>query len=144
MQKNSLKNLGFCAKISNFIDEIIQKEKININKTKEEILNDISKILREIPAISYYEIKRGLLKTNDIEKLKRFNSFCSKHNLIFIDNIDILNIASEIYAYLNKKGQLIGDADILIAAMTMSKNFILVTNDKDFARIENLKIENWL
>ncbi|MEM3504319.1 MAG: PIN domain-containing protein [Nitrososphaeria archaeon] len=97
-----------------------------------------------INAITYYEIKRGLLKTNDIGRLERFNLFCFEHNLIFIDNIDILNIASEIYAYLNKKGQSIGDADILIAAMTMSKNFILVTNDKHFARIENLKIENWL
>jgi len=54
------------------------------------------------------------------------------------------DIAVGIYIDLKQKGQLIGDADILIAAYCMSKNYTLVTrNERDFRRIANLKFVNW-
>ena len=61
-------------------------------------------------------------------------------------NIDPVawNIAVEIYIDLKQKGQLIGDADILIASYCMSKNYTLVTrNERDFKRIANLRFTNW-
>jgi tRNA(fMet)-specific endonuclease VapC len=54
------------------------------------------------------------------------------------------DIAVGIYIDLKQKGQLIDDADILIAAYCMSKNYTLVTrNERDFKRIANLKFVNW-
>jgi len=53
--------------------------------------------------------------------------------------------AGEIYADLRKKGEIINDADILIAATISANDSVLVTNNTDhFKRIKNLKIENWL
>ena len=50
----------------------------------------------------------------------------------------------EIKASLKKKGRIISDSDIFIAATAFSNNLILVTNNEEhFGRIENLKIENW-
>jgi len=50
----------------------------------------------------------------------------------------------EIKATLKKKGRIISDSDIFIAATAFSNNFILVTNNEaHFGRIENLTIENW-
>ena len=46
---------------------------------------------------------------------------------------------------LKKRGRLIDDFDILIAAVALSNDMILVTNNKrHFERIPNLVIENWL
>jgi predicted nucleic acid-binding protein len=45
---------------------------------------------------------------------------------------------------VKKAGQLITDADILIAGLSYIKNMILVTNDSDFGRIEDISVENWL
>jgi len=46
---------------------------------------------------------------------------------------------------LKKKGELINDADILIASIVKAHDAILVTNnEKHFSRVEGLKIENWL
>jgi tRNA(fMet)-specific endonuclease VapC len=43
------------------------------------------------------------------------------------------------------KGTAIGPNDYIIAATTVAKNGILVTNNtKEFQRIKNLKIENWV
>lgn len=53
--------------------------------------------------------------------------------------------ASEIYAELRRRGEPIGDADMLIAAPAMVNGLPLVTNNEaHFKRINGLIIENWL
>jgi len=49
-----------------------------------------------------------------------------------------------IRAYLHKKGILIGNMDLLIAAHARSLNATLVTNNRrEFARVPDLTIEDW-
>jgi len=46
---------------------------------------------------------------------------------------------------LESKGMPIGPMDLLLAAQAKSRNLILVTNnEKEFQRIDNLRIENWV
>ena len=46
---------------------------------------------------------------------------------------------------LEKQGQPIGANDLLIAAHALSLNLTVVTaNVREFLRIPNLKVENWL
>jgi tRNA(fMet)-specific endonuclease VapC len=46
---------------------------------------------------------------------------------------------------LESKGKPIGSMDLLIAAQAKSRDLILVTNnEKEFKRIEGLKVENWV
>lgn len=53
-------------------------------------------------------------------------------------------IAGKIRAELSKKGSLIGDLDVLIAAAAMAKNAILVTkNPKHFQKIPGLQVESF-
>ncbi|TRZ87701.1 MAG: type II toxin-antitoxin system VapC family toxin [Methanosarcinales archaeon] len=53
--------------------------------------------------------------------------------------------AAEIYAYLKKEGNLIEDADILMAATALVEDLVLVTNNMNhFGRIKGLELENWL
>ncbi len=97
-----------------------------------------------INGISYYEIKRGLLAANATTKLTKFESLCKTLGLVLLDTRDIFDIASKVYANLKQRGELLKDADILIASTVIHKNFILVSADTDFNRIKGLKIENWL
>ena len=54
-------------------------------------------------------------------------------------------IYGKIRAELERKGKIIGAMDLLIGAQALSRNLILVTNnEKEFERIENLEIENWV
>ena len=51
----------------------------------------------------------------------------------------------ELRAYLEKQGTPIGSLDMLIAAHALSIACTLVTNnEKEFIRIPNLKIANWV
>jgi len=51
----------------------------------------------------------------------------------------------DLRAQLEKQGTPIGSLDMLIAAHALSINCTLVTtNEKEFVRIQNLKIDNWV
>jgi len=46
-------------------------------------------------------------------------------------------------AALERSGQPIGNLDLMIAAHALATGAVLVTNDRSFARIKTLKMENW-
>lgn len=98
-----------------------------------------------ISSITYAELQYGIFKSQHKEK--------NKIALInFLAPIDILNFTDkaavcygEIRAVLEKKGQIIGAYDLLIAAHALSEGFSLVTNNiKEFSKIPRIKLLNWL
>ena len=133
---------------TNIISEVLNS---NDNRIKERIEKEILKGEDVfLNAISYYETKRGLLASNASKKLKKFEDFFLKNfELLMIDSQDILDIAAKIYAKLKLSGNLNkkGDADILIAAITLNKGYTLISNDIDFEKIKSLGFglltENW-
>ncbi len=97
-----------------------------------------------INIISYYEILRGLKDLGNDERLRKFEEFIEENELIFIGK-DTMQKASEIYAYLKKNGELIEDADIIMASISIVEGLVLVTNNVNhFERIKGLRIENWI
>ena len=51
----------------------------------------------------------------------------------------------QIRALLESKGRPIGPMDMLLAAQAKSRDLVLVTNnEKEFRRVEGLKVENWV
>lgn len=97
-----------------------------------------------ISFITYYEIKRGLLAVNAVRQLGSFNIFFRKYEVLFLDNIDIIEEACKIHADLKIKGRPIQDADVLIAATAIARGLVLVSNDSDLLRVDGLSLENWL
>jgi tRNA(fMet)-specific endonuclease VapC len=97
-----------------------------------------------ISAISYYEIKRGLLAIRATRQLIEFDRFLTKVTVLSLDMLEIFDRASEIYAELRMQGRPIQDADILIAATAITRGLTVVSNDSDLLRVRGLTIENWL
>ena len=51
----------------------------------------------------------------------------------------------DIRAQLQAQGKVIGNNDLWLAAHARSQNWVLVTNnEKEFLRVENLVVENWV
>ena len=97
-----------------------------------------------ISAISYYEIKRGLIAAKAAAKLRKFEKLCTQFGLLLLDDREVFDVASKIWADLKERGQIVNDADILIAASVRRIGAILVSHHKDFRRIPNLHLEDWL
>ena len=108
----------------------------------EEYLEEFDRLSLSI--ITYYEILRGLKYIDNEKKLRDFEELMDKSEIITLDR-EIIDKASGIYADLKRRGELVEDADILIAASCPVKGMILVTdNEEHFRRIENLEVENWV
>ncbi|MEH1997840.1 MAG: type II toxin-antitoxin system VapC family toxin [Nostoc sp.] len=71
---------------------------------------------------------------------------------IILDSIEILPLTHPVEQYyaeirtdLEQQGKPIGGNDLLIAAHSLTLSLTLVTaNTREFSRIPNLKVENWL
>jgi tRNA(fMet)-specific endonuclease VapC len=98
-----------------------------------------------ISCITYFESEGGLFAVNATKKLAMLENLCSNDiQVLFLEEIEIIHIASRIYADLRRKGTPIQFPDILIAATVIYHQMILVSNDSDMLRIDGLILENWL
>ena len=90
-----------------------------------------------------YEILPGLKAKGGTAKLTAFEQFCQVNQILPM-NDSVIVCAAEIYAGLKQRGQLISDADILIAATALTHGLTLVTNNTaHYSRIAGLTVESW-
>ena len=100
-----------------------------------------------ISSIVYGELCYGIENSDSPKKAQRWQQL-----ELFTQNLDIIGWDKEaakhygaIRAILKQQGTLIGNNDLLIAAHARSLNAILVTNNvREFNRVPNLAIENWV
>ena len=97
------------------------------------------------PSLTVAELKYGVYKSQFPERNQTaLSQFLSPLQIIKF-NEDAADYYGKIRADLEKRGQVIGSMDMLIAAHALSLDIILVTNNsKEFSRVPHLKIENWL
>ena len=130
-----------CTLDTNIISAFLKKD-LRVVSRVSDYLESFDRLTINI--ISYYEILRGLKDLGNEEKLSKFEEFVQENEFISIGKDTVIK-AAEIYAYLKKQGNLIEDADILMASIAIVENLVLVTNNiKHFERIESLATENWL
>ena len=97
-----------------------------------------------VSSITYAELVHGVEKSAAIEKNRLALSMLFANIEILNFDVDAANCYGNIRADLEKKGTPIDPLDMMIAGHTMSKGYIVVTNNvKEFSRVPNLKIENW-
>jgi len=101
-------------------------------------------IPKAISVITYGELVYGAKKSSHIEKnLAVTYRIAELFPVIDIDR-SIMDVFAAIKSNLERKGNIIEDMDILIAATALSHNLILVTNNvKHFEKIKDLRMDNW-
>ena len=123
-----------CIAIIKHPPETIQARLIDISV--EEVA--ISSI---VAAELFYGVALSQKKKQNEMALKDFLDYVAVLNWPF----DACRIYGRLRAELQKKGTPVGAMDLLIAAHAVLLDAVLVTsNKKEFQRIPNLKIEDWL
>ena len=93
--------------------------------------------------LTWYEIVRGYRISGAYHQMDNFESFCQNCDILPLDRRS-LNCAATIYADLRKRGELIGEVDILIAGIATANGMGIATrNVNHFSRIGGLHVENW-
>lgn len=106
------------------------------------LLLDASQVTTSI--IVACELRFGAAKKNSLALTQRVEQLLAIMTVNPLEP-DADKYYGQIRADLESKGQLIGQNDLLIAAHALALDVILVTdNVREFARVPNLKLENWL
>jgi len=95
--------------------------------------------------ISHAELCFGAYHSEQINKNLLAIQVVSQKLALVNFNAESARLFGMIKADLKQQGNIILDADIMIAAIALSNALTLVTNnEKHFTRIPNLRIENWV
>ena len=97
-----------------------------------------------IPTVVLFELEVGIAKSTSPRKRKsQLQEITAFVNVLPFGTAESKS-ATQIRVKLEKQGLPIGPYDVLIAATALANNMILIThNQKEFGRIEDLKIEDW-
>jgi tRNA(fMet)-specific endonuclease VapC len=115
-------------------DKAIEKKAIQVG------LNHIA-----VSFISLSELYYGAYKSQKVKQnLSAIKSLESKLKKVE-SNREICEAFGKMKFELEKDGKIIDDADLFIACCALKTNRVLVTNnERHFARIKGLKLENWI
>lgn len=93
--------------------------------------------------ITAYELLRGVYMSSNIER-----NLAEVHELL--SNLEILDLtleacedASKIHRDLKKSGCLIGEFDVLIAAIARTRAETIMTRDDHFSRVQGINVAKW-
>jgi tRNA(fMet)-specific endonuclease VapC len=116
-------------------------------KDNEDVRNSFlknEKIPKYISIITYGELLYGAKKSTTVEKnLAKVYRIKSLFPIIPVD-LPIIEIFSDLKSKYEKKGIVIADFDLLLAATALTYDQTLVTNNvRHFGKIRELHIENW-
>ncbi len=134
-----MKQVGYLLD-TNILSALIKDPKGNAAQQVRKVGAD--KIFTSIIVAS--ELQFGIRKKASDQLTQRVESL--------LESIQVLDFKTpadihygEIRHFLQKSGTIIGPNDLLIAAHALSENLIMVTdNVKEFNRVPDLKVENWL
>ena len=98
-----------------------------------------------VSTITVSELQYGVAKSKNYRlNEQRIEEFLSPLEILPYDEI-AAGIYGDIRLQLEKSGEPIGPLDLLFAAQALSRDLVLITNnEKEFKRVNNLKVENWV
>ena len=110
-------------------------------KTAEERIQQLNPEEIVISLVTVAEIyESAFTYANPQAHIQRFRAFLNHFQLLNL-NLPIIEKFAEVRAYLRRRGEIISDFDIVLAATALHYDLIVLTfNKKHFARIPDLKI----
>ena len=97
-----------------------------------------------ISSVTYAELVHGVEKSSAVERNRLALSVLLSNIEIMSFDVSAADEYGKIRADLEKKGTPIGPLDMMIAGHAKALGYTVVTNnEKEFSRVEGLKIENW-
>ena len=109
------------------------------------VVNQYSRIAPEdmcISSVTEAELLYGVAKKQSISLQETILEFLKTITIRHWDS-DAAAIYGKLRAEMEKRGKVMGDLDQLIAAHAISRGTTVVTNDRAFAMVQELRVEDW-
>jgi tRNA(fMet)-specific endonuclease VapC len=130
--------------MSYLIDTDIIIYSLKNNETVRDNFAKNANALKAISVISYGELLLGALRSQQITRNTAVVRRIAGLFPIIEVSSSVMETFAEIKATLLSRGGPLDDMDLIIASTALIHNLTLVTNnERHFARVPGLKIENW-
>lgn len=90
------------------------------------------------------ELEVAIQQTNRPESCRRYLSQVRKVVRLWPVDRETVQLFGELSLYLRRRGRILSHVDIVLAAMAKHMNLTLLTADKDFEGLPEIRKENWL
>jgi tRNA(fMet)-specific endonuclease VapC len=90
------------------------------------------------------ELEAGIQQTADPDSYRQRLRELSRHLRIWPLEPVLARPFGEIANWVRTQGRVLGQIDLLIAALCRHMNLVLLTSDRDFNALPDLRTENWL
>lgn len=98
-----------------------------------------------LSVITLGELRFGAEKSQAKDKAMKVVQTLSKTMQIADLDENVAVHYGDIRQQLQKKGQIIGNNDLWLAAHARANDWVMVTNnEKEFVRVDGLRVENWV
>ena len=127
------------------IDTDILIHSIKGNETVNQNIAKYAAIPKAISIITFGELLYGAKKSQQRDKNTSIVYRLAEIFPVVGITRSTIETFTDVKLALEKKGEVIEDFDLLIAATALSLNYTLVTNNvRHFERVKGLQLENWL
>jgi tRNA(fMet)-specific endonuclease VapC len=90
------------------------------------------------------ELETGIAQTQWRERNRRILSTLLLRIRVWPLEASVAPLYAEIYLDLRSRGRVLSQVDMLLAALARSMKATLLTSDRDFEALPDLRVENWL
>lgn len=90
------------------------------------------------------ELEAGLLQIHDYEAYQRSLAQLLKDVRVWPLESRVVRHYGQLYHELKTKGRILSQVDMMLAALARLMNLTLLTSDRDFEALPDIRVENWL
>jgi tRNA(fMet)-specific endonuclease VapC len=90
------------------------------------------------------ELEIGFQQTPDPERNRQALQVVRRHVRLWPLDEPLARLYGEIYHALRRRGRVLSPIDIMLAALCRHRDLTLLTSDRDFEALPELRAENWL
>jgi tRNA(fMet)-specific endonuclease VapC len=89
------------------------------------------------------EIEAGLLQVRHKVKYRRDLNHLLRHLRLWPIDLKTTRIYGELYAKLRRRGRVLSQVDIMIAALARQMKLTVLTTDRDFEALPDIRTADW-
>ena len=90
------------------------------------------------------ELEAGIQSSKREASYRQQLKHLFKHVRLWPLDPEVARAYGGVWLDLKKKGRVLSQVDLMLAAVAKLKNLTILTNDKDFAALRDIRTENWL
>lgn len=118
---------------------------LRVSKIRDRIFQERKKGLRFgtcVPVLCELEV--AIRQSGNIPSCRRYSTIILEEVRVWPVEEKVIRSFGEVYIELKSVGRILSHVDLVLVSLARSMNVTLLTTDRDFEAVPDVRVENWL